>query len=302
LIELLVVIAIIAILISLLVPAVQKVREAAARTQCHNNLHQIALACHSYESNYKRFAPGLNSSAVTGWEPALEPTKKFGLHVALMPFLEQGDIVRKLDLTSDYQANTSSQTAPGATPVAAFVCPSDSLAKPAVHQYAGKYWFGMSSYGGNAGSSECNPGGKPSVGTSHLKDGMFHINSRVRLKQVTDGTSNTFLFGERYHVPQTISSAQALGGWVWANAYSLEDHTMNTCCKGRMMGPPPPNANDNQKPGINDFGSAHGGGGGANFAFVDGSVRYLTNQMGIPAYVRTSVRNDGNHVDLSNFQ
>src|SRR5436853_2102208 len=104
LIELLVVIAIIAILIGLLVPAVQKVRESAAKTQCNNNLHQIALACHSYESANKRFASGLNYPNATGAPQAPYPTKKFGLPVAILPYMEQAQIINKLDLTSDYQA------------------------------------------------------------------------------------------------------------------------------------------------------------------------------------------------------
>ena len=106
LIELLVVIAIIAILIALLVPAVQKVREAASRTQCTNNMHQIAISAHNYESSYKRFPPGLHYPNA-GFPAVLEPNKFYGLFVALFPYMERTDLFNAWDFTSTYANNTT---------------------------------------------------------------------------------------------------------------------------------------------------------------------------------------------------
>src|SRR5438045_3056002 len=152
LIELLVVIAIIAILIGLLVPAVQKVREAAARMQCSNNLRQIALAAFNHESNLKRFPAGINIPSASQYTPPslggtlnATNTTKFGLAPiatqfvswpeALMPYMEQDNLYKALDLSRVQYANiNTTPNAPGAQPVKTLVCPSDALPNPAVVQ------------------------------------------------------------------------------------------------------------------------------------------------------------------------
>jgi prepilin-type N-terminal cleavage/methylation domain-containing protein/prepilin-type processing-associated H-X9-DG protein len=287
LIELLVVIAIIAILIALLIPAVQKVREAAARSQCQNNLKQISLAAHNYHDAYKRFPPGLNYPN-PGFPPWVEPGKYYGLNLALFPFFEQDNLRRDMDLTSQYQANTLGPNSVGAQVVAILVCPADTaMPNPAVGQF-GAYYFGLSSYGGCSGSSVTSTNGN-----LMLKNGIFYTNSTTTIEDISDGTSNTLFFGERSRLNLlTSSSAMDVGGWAWANQFALEDNTMNTGV-GKMEGILPHD--------LNYFGSQHGGGSGANFSFADGSVRFLSETIDVVTYVRASVRNDGHVIDLSKY-
>src|ERR1700677_3562711 len=150
LIELLVVIAIIAILIGLLVPAVQQVRAAAARTQCVNNLKQLGLAAHNYHSSYGVFPPGTNlpapilyTTAPAGYPTQcaqpIVPGQSFGLLIALLPFIEQTNIYTQLNLVgtgyvtynkvkyygyNSQYLNCSGQNSVGATIIPTYLCPS----------------------------------------------------------------------------------------------------------------------------------------------------------------------------------
>jgi prepilin-type processing-associated H-X9-DG protein len=287
LIELLVVIAIIAILIALLVPAVQKVREAASTSQCLNNLHQIAVAAHNYNGEFKHFPPGLNYPN-PNFPPVLEQGKFYGLMLALLPYMEQGDTFNAFDLTSTYSKNTSGPDAPGSIPLVVYVCPSDyALPVPAVGSYSGSV-FGLSSYGGCSGTSQTATDGK-----SMLQNGIFFTNSQIRVGQIIDGTSNTFLFGERTRQNlQSGPTAMAVGGYAWANSFALEDHTMNTS-PGRMEGV--------QSHDMNYLGSMHAGANGANFAFADGSVRFLTDAIDRISFDRLATRAGEDYVDLNKY-
>jgi len=295
LIELLVVIAIIAVLIGLLVPAVQKVREAAARIQCFNNLKQVALAAHNFHGAYGRFpaAPNIPGEENFGWHVAPDPGRWYGLHVALFPYYEQDNLRRGLvdNVVNPHNINCAGPNSLGAQIVKILICPSDgAMPSPAVGQFNNLY-FGLTSYGGCAGSSATVTNGKQS-----LQNGIFFMNSSTRFLDITDGTSNTLFFGERSrkNLPATTSS-QSLGGWAWANFLAQEDNTMNTSEPMERFDPGAP-PND-----LNQFGSLHNGGLMANFAFADGSVKSISSSINIVVFQRLAVINDGKVVDASTY-
>ncbi len=227
LIELLVVIAIIAILIGLLLPAVQKVREAAARVKCSNNLKQLALAVHAYEGVNGAFPPGLTAYAGNASPPPESgvnlpsaPSPYYGntVFAFILPYIEQGALAAKWDYAKTNAAGVKNTrdsgggmtaNAPSATVVQTFLCPSDNISNPVVllnytvTGYSTGY-FGITSYLGNAGSYSTyfrDPGIQA--------DGVFFMTGGVSWpvsgqKPVTigglmDGTSSTLMFGERHH-------------------------------------------------------------------------------------------------------
>jgi prepilin-type N-terminal cleavage/methylation domain-containing protein len=179
LIELLVVIAIIAILVSLLLPAVQAVRESARKSQCQNNLHQVGVALANYEGTYKRLPP----VSVLPFGRTFEP---YSAHVRLLPFLEQQNLANLIDwnVSSEFTSNpTAAQTR-----VEVYLCPSEvndrSRPTPTLTHYPLNYcfnegtWFIFDPLTGNVGN------------------GVFHPNKAYRMAEVTDGTSNTLAAAE----------------------------------------------------------------------------------------------------------
>ena len=291
LIELLVVIAIVAILIGLLLPAVQKVRETAVNMTCQNNLHQIGLALHNYELANDRFPPGVNlppdpTNGPFGWPPSPDPGRYYSLNMAILPFIEEGNIRTKLvdNVPNPQNVNCAGPNSVGAQAVKTYICPADA-AMPAVVQY-GTLYFGLSSYGGCSGTSATTTDGR-----SSLQNGMFYMNSAVRPQDVTDGLSNTFMYGERSRLGyQGSGSASALGGWAWVNQYAQEDNTMNTSQPMQAL-----------YVNINHFGSQHQGGATSNFLFADGSVKAIHKTINIVVYQRLSTRAGGEVVDASSY-
>jgi len=217
LIELLVVIAIIAVLIGLLLPAVQKVREAAARAKCQNNLKQICLAAHNYESSTGGFPPGAGKLPVQPSGPPVvsgatvtfpSGTSRPSVQVLILPYVEQASLYNLYKLDYDVHVAPENEL-PRAQEVPFFLCPSDlSDAKQAnTTNTLGSSFFGRSNYFANAGRAPSALNDAEGLGGVYA--GIFFIEytsqqvikfggnpRQVKILDIADGTSNTAMFSE----------------------------------------------------------------------------------------------------------
>jgi prepilin-type N-terminal cleavage/methylation domain-containing protein/prepilin-type processing-associated H-X9-DG protein len=200
LIELLVVIAILAILMGLLLPAIQKVREAASRTQCQNNLKQLGLALHNYESGRGQFpAAWLGNSGLPAYAGISDYNFSWSVLAQLNPYLEQTAIYNSMDLTAPIYLGSPAAVSPAnqfavQQVVKLFLCPSD-IARPVSN--AGDYGVpqtGPTNYAACLGSGTTN-GGAP-YGAPYDADGLFRALKPLRVTDATDGLSNTACMSE----------------------------------------------------------------------------------------------------------
>ncbi len=261
LIELLVVIAIIAILIGLLLPAVQKVRDAAARVQCQNNLKQLGLAMHNYHDVNNGLPPGYNA---TGSYPATAPGWGWGAYI--LPFVEQDNLYRQLDLTKPVETQPAIQQV-----LKVFVCPSDQPPAAAfpVTDIAGATvcLAGPSSYAATVGDD----GSEVDAPTGN---GVFYRNSKVKLTDITDGTSNTVMLGDR-----AWADTQGVWAGVPTNAVcrpGLTNPWQTTTAPGQalvLVHNNWVNIKTDADGGLDDFSSKHTA--GVNVLLADGSVRFV---------------------------
>ncbi len=302
LIELLVVIAIIAILIALLVPAVQKVRAAAARTQCLNNLKQIALACHNYESTFKKLPYAVmdfqsGQTQITG-------SYDSGF-VLILPSLEQDALSRKWNAnlptnsTDDSDGDGYTNMMLQQIQLPTYSCPAmvqpsatsgGSLGTAAAPRAPSSYVWSIgtpTAYGARYGSWATLPCDGAIV---PIRNAAFDPlanpsqpdkagNFPVRILGITDGTSNTLLAGENDFMPAGLPSTS---GPVWAYGYLYSW----TGTSGGI----------NRRDGSSDasygaFRSEHTG--GANFAFADGTVRFISETVNPTTFAALGTRAGG---------
>jgi prepilin-type N-terminal cleavage/methylation domain-containing protein len=284
LIELVVVIGIIAILIGLLVPAVQKVRGAANSAQCLNNLKQIALGAHHFLDQHGRFPAGVRAPVLVGDRP----TGGTNLWVELLPYFEQDNLQKRWDCNDNRNNVVGGMNAFTAQVIPLLLCPSDQGQRVSHLTTAVNYpWangvYGLSSYGGNAGK-RAHPAGPPPDFPLLTRDGIFWPNRCVRVAEITDGTSTTFLFGERFrHDPEDDRRRRNLGvgpaslaeSGRWAHVTGgpadMAQVTSHTAVPINFRTPPDADASILADRAC-AFGSGHTG--GANFA--DGSVRFVS--------------------------
>lgn len=325
LIELLVVIAIIAVLIGLLLPAVQKVREAAARTQCVNNLKQIGLAFHGYHDVNKALPHGGMDGRPTGqtwqtccnWDDTQLATKEaanqkanrdgFNFRYQILPYIEQGPLFDQVPRANLYN-----------TAVKVYYCPSRRA--PAV--YGGS---GRCDYNGNAGTQFAN--GTPSL-TSTATGGGDGVVQRatlapLQLVNITDGTSNTVMVAEKWLHPQRFNAdggdnePYVNAGWdecvvrIAGGTYTYEYNNGKPAVSGTNMRTIPRTPQyDLDAPYVVDssgaavtiwnqqFGSIHTG--GMNAVMADGSVRTVKYTIDPNTWIAACTRNGGETTTLDN--
>ena len=307
LIELLVVIAIIAILIGLLLPAVQKVREAAARLKCTNNFKQLGIGLHAYHDTVGALPSG-------GVKAGTANHEGWGWGALALPYLEQGNLYNQLGVstqTLNAFIKTGNQNLLK-TELNVFICPSDQ---------GGNLMSGPRNYNGAPGRGFAGNGGLPGAfrvaksnyvavcGTGSVEDStndgaMYWGSKGITIQGIQDGSSNTFLVGERNYFCMQ-------GAWVGnRNAFSNgggdqgNDYTMGFVAR------PLNKANNAAHQCVEGFSSYHTG--GANFLFGDGSVHFIRdsiqynmggmtengtgqgyNRANLGTYQRLGIRNDG---------
>jgi prepilin-type N-terminal cleavage/methylation domain-containing protein/prepilin-type processing-associated H-X9-DG protein len=277
LIELLVVIAVIGTLIGLLLPAVQKVREAAARMSCTNNLKQIGLALHSYHDANRSFPAGY----VSAYDSSGNDTGPgWGWASFILPQIEQDNLTNAIRFDQGIEAPANSGVR--VVPIKSYRCPSDDAPLTFTAQ--------RFDAAGNPVASICQVASANYVGVFGVGepgvdgDGVFFRNSNVRIADITDGTSQTLLVGERAH---QLAPATWVGAVTGAEVFPYNASNLVLGHTGESEGPAGPTES-------NHFSSRHSG--GVNFLFADAHVQFLTNSVSYPVYKALSTRAGGEPV------
>lgn len=311
LLELLIVIAVIGALFAIIVPALQAVRETARRTECANQLRQVAIATESFVVAKEHFPPGVeqwffNSSVAYRGIP---------LFAYLLPYIENQNALTTWDYIDPINNANKGNRSNTAFVLPLLICPSDRIKRNPIVMASRDWHYALASYGGNGGTKSYFP-------TQSTADGIFHTTGEAsepvayqvptRPRDVTDGVSHTILFGERSHVDpnyQTFNDAgwgEPLDEWGWWGASTsrkMVGHVTMSASQpinyrlgftyAQRAGKTPPSDSFNQfqtyvEFRVSAYGSSHPD--GANFAFADGSVRFVNDQITLDMLKALSTR------------
>ncbi len=363
LIELLVVIAIIAVLVSLLLPAVQQAREAARRTQCKNNLKQLGLALHNYHDVAGVFPPGWVTTLQGTAAPATSfHTNNWGWNAFILPYMDQAPLYNQLNFSIGFGGNlepTGANPASNGSPTALFAgpeqtyleslrCPSDRGTRIARSHFRQMTYGARTNYAGVNGGvvsghaiGLVDPATVPAVLAAQVpsvtvaakttidhQGGTFGANSKRGIRDMTDGTSNVAVVGERRWAAATGNLQGPTCTWAGARSGTPGTETANGVAltvgvmtgtynpsNGQLVVPTSFTATINKKPTTvtsgtynpdnNPLGSSLGGdqtwhhfssehAGGAQFLLGDGSVRFISENIDLTTYQRLGLISDGN--------
>lgn len=330
LVELLVVIAIIGILVALLLPAVQAAREAARRSSCQNNLHQIGVAMHSYHSAHNTFPYGANDGDCESGTP---PRELWSWRTMLLPYMENQALYDQLEPLAEASKGTPCKRVEDRPwdksplqqqPIPEYICPSEELpaVKVGLDTWFGPSTAGISSYFGCAGpvsggpadwgvpyvcgkcvggvNCPCDYGNKPGGNAR----GFFHGHNpggpgmldlwanKIPTSKVTDGTSKTLHVGETHWVDPESNQSGCFGSMHWMGTWSVATTVwgINTDYMATLGLTPAQHKDLNYLIGCN-FRSRHPG--GAFFLFADGAVTFLTDDTSDRLLANLGDRQDG---------
>ncbi len=266
LVELLVVIGIMGVLIGLMLPAVQKVREVANRASCTNNLKQIGLGLHHYHDAHGRLPPGYAATApyVDG---ATDTMPGWSWAAYLLPYLEQQGLCEQIDFSQPAGNQSAGQGV-----LKMFLCPSD-MPPDAPFIVADAFGDPVAKAAPSSYAACC--GGDESGTADQYGQGLFFRNSQIRFADIKDGLSNTIMIGER-------SWTNAEGVWAAAYTDGIIQRGPGNVCPGNATNVASAlvlahchllNTRTDTDGGLDDFSSQHLG--GVNFLFADGSGRFL---------------------------
>jgi prepilin-type N-terminal cleavage/methylation domain-containing protein len=288
LVELLVVIAIIGILVALLLPAIQAARESARKTSCRNNLHQIGIAIHNYESAFKKLPPGYKYAA-----SAQGNALGHSWTDMVLPFMELKNIYDRIDFKKPIFDPINA--AIRETHIDSLICPTDDVSPTGFVEMGADERYAMACYVANFGTPDLDEDQEQKLAPNGRPWGPFYRNSQTKLKDITDGTAKTLMVGERQNGlfrHQGSHGVHISYETTWAGA--VREITEPTDDHGHMVlfqtGHTPNDVDSDDR----DVSASHSG--EAQFLMCDASVHSISENIDTKVYLALGTMNSGETV------